>query len=93
MDDNTSQGDRQIDAAEANRLAQDLDRQAHPEIPEFRPDAGEAVEADRSTIPDVERNPPDRNLEERVWPPVVESPTEIGGGPDAIEALTEEERR
>jgi hypothetical protein len=94
MDDDTSGADRQIDASEANRLAQELNRQVYADIPEFQPESISAGATKESpAIPGVERDPPDRELEERVWPPVGETPTEIGGGAAAIEALTEEERR
>jgi hypothetical protein len=93
MDEATSGEDRQIDAGEANRLAQEINRQTYSDLPEFTPDAEQAAAPEQSHIEDVERDPPDRNLEERVWPPVRDTPTVIGGDPGTIAALREEERR
>jgi len=87
--------DRQIDADEANRLAQELNRQVYHDIPEYTPETQEAPGRQEGNQPPsyVLRDPPDRELEERVFPPQVDAPASIGGGPDAIESLQEEERR
>jgi hypothetical protein len=87
--------DRQIDAGEVNRMAQEFDRQVNQDIPEYSPESSEATGSEEeSQLPSgVLRDPPDRQLEERAWPPPLDTPASIGGGPNEIQALREEEQR
>lgn len=97
MEDDTQTTGRQIDAAEANRMAQEINRQVYQDIPEYSPERedapGPGADQRQEAPSDVDRDPPDRELTEDTFPPRVGESTTIGGSAEDRAILKEEEQR
>jgi hypothetical protein len=94
MDDHVNDGSRRIDAAEANRMAQEFDNEAlginapvH-EIPTRNRGETDPVEA---TPAIMEEAAGDSAGGQRIFPPNLDGATTIGGDPETRAALRQEE--
>lgn len=83
-------GERRIDAAEANRMASELDQQPYEAIPVDDDSAvGRVPDSDLEQPRQSDRRP----LGSGVFPPDVGGVDAIGGSPEEQEMLREEEAR
>jgi hypothetical protein len=95
VENDTSRSGRQINAGEANRLAQELNRQVTPDIPAYTADeTAQSGDSERQDTPsDNDRESPDRALEESSFPPDIQGDATIGGSEDERRILRLEEER